>query len=127
MENQERVELMKAAKQVEKFFNNRNPDDLVYIYTATARIYPPNAPCFKGREAIRKYWSDLYHALDFDLRLDTHHLELLGDTAVEEGEFNLRGRDGSKIDTGNYVVIWKKQDGHWRYDRDIWHSNLAIS
>ena len=32
--------------------------------------------------------------------------------------------DGTKtVDKGNYIVVWKKDDGKWKIFRDIWNSS----
>jgi ketosteroid isomerase-like protein len=49
-----------------------------------------------------------------------------GDTAVEVGRYTLSGEGGQVLDTGKYVVIWKKEDDAWRYHRDIWNSSMPL-
>jgi ketosteroid isomerase-like protein len=40
-------------------FGKRNFAALDDIYTRGARILPPGAPMISGREAIKKFWTDL--------------------------------------------------------------------
>jgi hypothetical protein len=36
------------------------------------------------------------------------------------------GKDGTTIDTVQYVVIWKQEDGRWKWHRDIWNSLTTL-
>src|SRR5215475_472303 len=40
-------------------FSKRNFAALDNIYTRDARILPPGAPMISGREAIKKFWTDM--------------------------------------------------------------------
>src|ERR1043165_5359791 len=40
-------------------FGKRNFNALDLIYTRDARILPPGSPMITGREAIKKFWSEL--------------------------------------------------------------------
>ena len=46
-----------------------------------------------------------------------------GDTAIEMGRFTLFAEDGSQLDGGKYLVIWKVEDGAVKLHRDIWTSS----
>src|SRR5882724_253472 len=45
-------------------FGKRNFSALDKVYTADARILPPGAPMISGREAIKKFWSDLVQSVN---------------------------------------------------------------
>jgi hypothetical protein len=45
-------------------FGKRNFDALDAVYTADARILPPGAPMISGREAIKKFWTDLVQSVN---------------------------------------------------------------
>jgi hypothetical protein len=34
-----------------------------------------------------------------------------------------KAQDGSILDTGKYIVIWKRENGAWKWHRDIWNSS----
>ena len=78
-------------------------------YTKTAKVLPANAPVQKGHNAIRKFWQG---AMDMGIRgatLRTVDLEVHGTTANELGAYTLKDLKGNKLDTGKYIVIWKKE------------------
>ena len=92
-------------------------------YTKTAKVLPANAPVQKGHNAIRKFWQG---AMDMGIRgatLRTVNLEVHGTTANELGAYTLKDLKGNKLDTGKYVVIWKKERGKWKLHWDIFNSN----
>ena len=45
------------------------------------------------------------------------------DTAIELGHYALGLPDGTAVDEGTYLVVWKKSDEGWRLHRDIWNTN----
>ena len=57
--------------------------------------------------------------------LETVELDPQGDTATEVGKYTLGADCGTVADTGKYVVVWKKEGGHWRLHRDIWNTSVA--
>jgi ketosteroid isomerase-like protein len=57
------------------------------------------------------------------LTLTAVEVEAHGDTAHEVGTWVLKAKDGTAVDNGKYIVIWKKEGGQWRLHRDIWNSS----
>ena len=43
--------------------------------------------------------------------------------AVEIGQYTLGGADGTTIDQGKYLVVWKNDGGNWKLHRDIWNTS----
>jgi ketosteroid isomerase-like protein len=108
-------------------FGNRNFAALDHIYTGDARILPPGAPMIAGREAIRKFWSDLVHALNAKSAvLVSDDVMPAGDDLVEIGHATLaiqpEGQAPSQIEV-KYVVYWRQEDHRWKWHVDIWNSN----
>jgi len=94
-------------------------------YTEDGQVLPPGAPVISGRAAIQAFWQQ---ALDMgvgDGLLETVELEVHGDTAWEVGQGTLKTKDGQVIDTAKYIVLWKRDDGAWKWHRDIYNSNPA--
>jgi hypothetical protein len=52
--------------------------------------------------------------------------EVWGDEnfVTEEGNFLLSAKDGSQIDKGKYLVLWKRVEGKLMFFRDIFNSDL---
>ncbi|MCC7122625.1 MAG: DUF4440 domain-containing protein [Gammaproteobacteria bacterium] len=97
------------------------------MYTAKARLMPPNAGICKGPKAITGFWQG---ALDMGIRrvvLKTGDVEQLGGTAIEVGTYTLAGADGPTLDSGKYLVVWKKDGGIWKLHQDIFNSSVAAA
>jgi ketosteroid isomerase-like protein len=95
---------------------------LAALYTADAKLLPPDAPIITGRMAIMDFWTKAAAALELQgITLKTLDLDASQDTAWEIGEALLEL--GTAHMTVKYVVIWRKgHDGSWRLHRDIWNS-----
>jgi hypothetical protein len=84
-------EIQAGMAETNKLFNSevfgkRNFDALDRIYTSTARILPPGAPMIAGREAIKKFWSDLVTGANAEsAELSSVDVMPAGDGVVEIG------------------------------------------
>ena len=108
-------------------FGKRNFDALDQIYTSDARILPPGAPMVTGREAIKKFWSDLIQSVNAKSAvLSSVDVMPAGDGVVEIGRATLtvepQGQSAMQLEL-KYVVYWR-EDGHrWKWHVDIWNQN----
>jgi ketosteroid isomerase-like protein len=98
-------------------------DAIESIYTKGARVLPPGAPMVKGQDAIKGFWKAAIAALGVTgVKLTIVDAEMAGDTVVEIGDAELQfGAKGSA--SVKYIVHWKREDGQWRWDKDIWNMN----
>lgn len=109
-------------RQFEQAMNQSSSEGLLSVYTISGSIMPPNSPIIKGSSEIRAFWQG---AIDMGIKaveLKTVELDDLVDTVNEVGLFKLSLDDGTVVDEGKYVVIWKKENGNWRWHHDIWSS-----
>ena len=94
------------------------------VYTRGARILPPGAPLVAGREAIAEFWRGAAAALGVQgVKLHTISLDVFGDRAQEVGRAELAVEGGEAPVALKYVVLWKREDGGWRWDVDIWNAD----
>ena len=96
-------------------------------YSTTAWAFPPNGEITKGREAIGKLWKGAMDSGIKEVKLTTLEVEAHGDTAHEVGTYALTGEGGKTVDTGKYVVVWKRQGGQWKLHRDIWNTSMPAA
>lgn len=97
------------------------------FYTEDAIFLAPNMDAVSGREAIQEFMQD---ALDMGLngvKLRMQELEVFVDTAVEIGTYEIQEEDGTMVDEGKFMAVWKKIDGAWLIHRDITNSSLPAS
>ena len=57
-----------------------------------------------------------------NLGFQSHGAIECGDGVFEVGRADLILGDGQKA-TVKYVVMWKQEDGDWKWDVDIWNMN----
>jgi ketosteroid isomerase-like protein len=102
---------------------NGDLDALDRVYTANARVLPPGAPVIEGRERIKGFWSNAITAMGvMSVSLTTVEAQEAGDGVIEIGRAELTVESGQII-TVKYVVHWKKEDGEWKWNVDIWNQN----
>jgi ketosteroid isomerase-like protein len=107
-------------------FGNRNFAALDQIYTRDARILPPGAEMISGREAIKKFWTDLVQSANATSAvLASVDVMSAGDGAVEIGKATLTiAPQGAPTQMeAKYVVYWRQEDGRWKWHVDIWNPN----
>ena len=91
------------------------------VYTRDARILPPGAAMVQGRESIAEFWAGAVQQMGIRrVELSTVDFQPLGEQAVEIGRARLTVGSGDEA-TAKYVVVWKQEDGRWRWDVDIWN------
>lgn len=91
------------------------------VYTKGARVLPPGAELVRGRENIVGFWQGAAAALGLThVELTTLELEVHSGGAHEIGRAELT-LEGDQHATGKYVVVWKEEEGAWRWDVDIWN------
>jgi uncharacterized protein (TIGR02246 family) len=93
-------------------------------YTVAGQVFPPNGEVVKGREAIAKFWKGAMDSGVKGVQLTVIEAEAHGGTAHEVGTYVLTGEGGKTLDTGKYIVVWKRDGGQWKLHRDIWNTSM---
>ena len=101
------------------------------LYAEDGAVMPPNAPIGKGRAAIQQTWASMMGTPGFDLNIvpDQIILSSSGDMALDRGTYRLAVAPNgtAQIDTGKYVVVWRKIGSDWKAAADIFNSDLPAS
>ena len=93
------------------------------LYTADGKLLPANGNVVSGRPAIQEYWQGAISSGFKAVTLTTVEVEACGNTAYEVGKYTVPGEGGQVLDTGDYVVIWKREKDGWKLHRDTWTTN----
>jgi uncharacterized protein (TIGR02246 family) len=117
--------IRKANDMFEASFNNGDAAGMAELYTENGTLLPTGTDLIQGKEAIRNFWQGVMNMGAKEARLKTLEVEEQGDTAIEMGNYLLKGESNMAIDQGKYIVVWKQQEGQWRLDKDIWNSSMA--
>jgi uncharacterized protein (TIGR02246 family) len=117
-------QIRKANDNFESTYAQGDASGMASLYTPDGMLLPSGFEPVKGREAIGNFWQMVMNMGVKAAKLDTVEVEEHGDTAIELGQYLLSGAEGQRIDQGKYIVIWKKQDGEWKLQKDIWNTSL---
>ncbi len=93
------------------------------MYTTDAQAFPPNSAIVRGRAAIQKLWEGAMGMGVKTVKLQATEVESHGTMAHEIGTYAMVGADGTELDNGKYIVIWKREGAAWKLHRDIWNTN----
>ena len=107
-------------------FNKSDTIGLANLYTKDAKLLGSNTESVVGRSNIQSAFAGFINAGAAKIEIKTN--ELWGDEnmLVSEDAWKLFTKDGTKIDHGKAMVIWKKEDGKWKLFRDIFNSDLPV-
>lgn len=114
-----------------KAFNAGDAAGVAALYTEDAVVMPPGQPAVEGRGAIESTMAEMLAAAGGpQLSLETTDIELMmspgvGHTAVATGTWTMNAADGSHLDHGKAMVVWRQTDDGWKLSRDIWNSDMA--
>ena len=118
-----------ASAQWVDAFNQGDAAALAALYTEEAKLLPPNSQMIVGREGIQAFFQGSFDAGEADVQLTVIELSVSGDIAHVVGKytFTMQPEEGEAIsDNGKYVEIWKRENGSWKMDVDIWNTNLPL-
>jgi ketosteroid isomerase-like protein len=78
-----------------------------------------------GRENIKNFWKAAIEGMNVAaVKLETVDFEPLGDTGIEIGRATLTfAAADAPPATVKYVVVWKQEEGRWKWHIDIWNPN----
>ena len=97
---------------------------LAALYATDGQVVPPNSDFVSGAPAIQKFWQGTIDAGIKGAKFTTLDVTVRGDLASETGKYDLTGADGTVLDTGKYVVVWKREGGRWKLHRDIFNTSM---
>ena len=117
--------IAEGYKAFEVAYHQGDADTISRMYTADAELLIPEAPIVRGREAIAEVWKRLLGSGGNHVRVDIGEVQEGGNWAYEVGQFTASAPDGSFLNAGKYIVIWKRQStGEWKIHRDIFNSDV---
>lgn len=123
---QESTELETAAQSWQAALNAGDLDAIVGLYAADARLLPPNGEMGRGAGAVEASFGGM---IDDGLQgeLETIEAMVAGDLGYRMGTYKLNTGDGTLVDEGKYIEIWRREGGEWKISADIWNSDLPVA
>ncbi len=95
-------------------------------FTEDARAFPPNAEQVIGKSTIALLISQFLKFGIKEFTDETTRVLGSGKYIIEEGNYFLGGDNGTTLDKGKYVCVWKKENGQWKVCSNMWNTSLAI-
>ena len=121
------AEIRVADDQFSAAFAEHDAQALASLYTADAKLLPPNSDFVAGRAAIQTFWQGVMDAGVAAAALTIEEVVGTDSLAVDVGRYVLSDSAGSTIDEGKYMVWWRRTPEGWRLHRDIWNSSRPSS
>lgn len=116
-----------AHQQVMASFGQGDAMGVAAIYTEEGQVLPAYSAAICGRAAIQAFWQGCMDMGICAMQRTPLEMDCLAETINEVGEYRFLDRQGRVLDIGKYVLIWKRQHGQWKIQRDIWTSNLPAA
>jgi ketosteroid isomerase-like protein len=107
-------------------FNGHDANAVAARYTQDAVLLPPNEPAVFGRDAIAATHAELFATGDFKIDIEPLETVIDGQLAYVAGRYRLWTDDGTLVDRGKYMEIWRPVNGEWLISRDIYNSSLPL-
>jgi uncharacterized protein (TIGR02246 family) len=104
--------------------------EFVHTYREDVNVLPPYMEMLKGRQAAQAIWQGGIEMGIKDVVLETVAVTEASDIAIEVGRYThiIQATGNETItDKGKYVVIWKREEGSWKIDTEIWNSSLPAA
>jgi uncharacterized protein (TIGR02246 family) len=119
-----RSEIQAIEDQWSKADNENNVDVIMAMYAEDAVTLPANEPMVSGKEAIRARMTD---QIAKDSSNTTARYEVIdvfagGDYVVEVGK-SMHTDTAGNVNTGKYMVLFRKIDGGYEVVREIWNAD----
>jgi len=111
----------------------KDAEGFVGFFADDAMLCPPNTPMLTGKDAIRKWATDMMANPGFAVGWKVTKAEAAGSSdlgyTIGTYELTLHDPKGKPVsDQGKYVTLWKKQaDGTWKVAADIFNSDLPAA
>lgn len=105
-------------------FRGKDVGAAVSFYASDAAFLQPTGERIKGIEAIRELYQRVVSTFDTDLVARSRHLEVSADLAFDSGEYEEtmtnRATAQKQHFHGQYVMVFRRSDGHWKIIQHVW-------
>ncbi|MFA9217857.1 MAG: DUF4440 domain-containing protein [Sphingomonadaceae bacterium] len=112
-------------------YNAGDVAGVVGLYADEAVLMPPNQPAITGKAALRSYYvKELAAAKKGGAVISIAPNPAgatNGDMGWEAGSYLVHDPAGRVIEAGKYLSVFRKLQGQWRYVRDTWNSDGALT
>ena len=115
-----------ADRRFEEKWKNKDAKGIGEEYTAEGSVFmKPGVEPKKGRTEIAKLFEENVKSVDI-VKFYQHELQFYGDMDVAFQRCQMKGWQGDEKEHSffaSYVVLWKKIDGNWLLQYDMFNSD----
>jgi ketosteroid isomerase-like protein len=106
----------------------RNGDSVALAshYWPDAELFFSHSEPIKGKEIISAWGSTIRMGLR-DFTFTTTDITGDDNFLIETGGYEIKDKNKALVDRGNYVVVWKQQNGEWKLYRDAGITGLPAA
>jgi ketosteroid isomerase-like protein len=95
------------------------------MFTADARVLPPESEAAIGRAAIAKLTQQYLDAGVSEFEEETIDIQGNEDFLVDQGNYRMVYGKDKTVERGKYLNVWKKEGGIWKIYSNIWNTTAA--
>ncbi|PCJ98842.1 MAG: DUF4440 domain-containing protein [Flavobacteriaceae bacterium] len=117
--------ILENSRKFSTYVVSANYDMIGESYTNDAKIFPQNSRIIEGKDSILNYWRLPDGVRTVHHKLMPEEIKIMGKEAYDYGYYEgITKTANGKERTwkGKYVVVWRKEGGHWKMYLDIWNS-----
>lgn len=93
------------------------------FYSETPEIDHTSKGRFRNRSEVSKFWQARLSEDLVSLDLSTDHVDKTGNVMAETGTYSLSGPNMAAIESGSYLVVWKKAGEEWKRHKESWNQH----
>lgn len=96
------------------------------MYGEQGKAFVPLGRAVEGKEALQIAWQE---GLDNGVRrvaIETHEVEQDGALGYESGSYAILDPQGAVFESGSYVIVWRRENGAWKWHRHIWTPHVKV-
>ena len=108
-------------------FDTGQAASLAALYAEDAHSMPPGTGPISGRGAIEAYWRQDLGRGDLATKLTANDSIAQGDLLHVDGTYEVLAKtDGAPLAKGQYQQLWRRIDGAWRVQHEIWRLDPSL-
>jgi uncharacterized protein (TIGR02246 family) len=107
-------------------FDKGDAAALAALYADDARSLPPGGPALRGRSQIESYWRADIGGGGVTTTLTPVDVVVQGDLLHVEGTYDVKGKDGADLASGQYQQLWTRAAVGWLVQREMWRIDPAL-
>jgi ketosteroid isomerase-like protein len=125
--NEDAQQIRQMTQEFVAAYNAHDATKIANLHSGNSALMPPNSSVVRGPDSIKGYFVNRFADFNPEITLDPKDVSGHGALAYESGTFEikLKPESGSEQrDRGKFVWIFRKLGGAWKFEYQIWSSDL---